>query len=205
MPLLVHITPDNKANALRRNGLSPTRLRLDPERHPEFDRVVWAFAVLPSYMSTHSWSRELKRSGATTLAAVTFLVPDREPVFARHFSETARLMSAVEAVGLIAAMDDPRGLEIMVTRRIAPREIERMRTLPKAIGWRYMRGAKGRSMSTCDCPVCKPRGEVKAKRYRERVYRRMDALGLRDQLGSHSLSPREREKSECFHFSQQAV
>ena len=82
-------------------------------------------------------------------------------------------------MGLIGAMDDPRGLEIMVTRRIAPREIVRERTLPKAIGWRYMPWAKGRPMNTCDCPVCMPRGEVKAKRYRERVYKRMDALGLR--------------------------
>ncbi len=182
MPLLVHIAPENKANTLRRNGISPTRLRPDAERHPEFDRVVWAFPVLPSYVLTHSWSRELKRSGATTLAAVTFRVPDREPVFARHFSETARLMSAAEAVGLIAAMDDPRGFEIMVPRRIAPREIVGVRTLSKAVGWRYWPGAKGRPMTTCDCPVCIPRGEVKAKRYRERVYKRMDALGLREEL-----------------------
>jgi hypothetical protein len=180
MPLFVHITPENEANALRRNGISPKGYRPDPESHPEFDRVVWAFPVLPSYVLTHSWSRELKRSGATTLAAVTFHVPDREPVFARHFSETARLMSAAEAVGLIAAMDDPRGLEIMVPRRIAPREIVRVRTLSKAVGWRFWPGAKGKPMKTCDCPICMPRGEVKAKRYRERVYKRMEALSLRD-------------------------
>jgi hypothetical protein len=35
-------------------------------------------------------------------------------------------------------------------------------------------------MTTCDCPVCMPRGEVKARRYRERVLKHMDALGLRD-------------------------
>jgi hypothetical protein len=77
-------------------------------------------------------------------------------------------------------MDDPRGLEIMVPRRILPREIIRVRTLSKAVGWRYWPGAKGRPMTTCDCPICMPRCEVKAKRYRERVYKRMDALGLRD-------------------------
>ncbi len=63
MPVLVYITPENKAKALRRNGISPTRLRPDTEHHPEFDRVVWAFPVLPSYVLTHSWSQELKRQG----------------------------------------------------------------------------------------------------------------------------------------------
>ena len=54
MPLLVHIAPDNKVNALRRIGITPTRLRPDAERYPEFDRVVWAFPVRPSYVLMHS-------------------------------------------------------------------------------------------------------------------------------------------------------
>jgi hypothetical protein len=41
-------------------------------------------------------------------------------------------------------------------------------------------GREGQSDEDCDCPLCMPRGEVKAKRYRERVYKRIDALGLRD-------------------------
>jgi hypothetical protein len=136
--------------------------------------------MLPSYVLTHSWSRELKRSGATTLAAVMFRVPSPEPVFARHFSETARLTTAADAVGLTGVMGDPRGFEIMVPRRIAPHEIMRVRTVFKAVCWRYWPGAKGKPMKTCDCPICMPRGAVKAKRYRERVYKRMDVLGLRE-------------------------
>jgi hypothetical protein len=74
MPLLVHITPENNANSLRRYGISPTRLRPDAERYPEFDRVVWAFPVLPSTVLTHSWSRELKRwSAPAALLSINFV------------------------------------------------------------------------------------------------------------------------------------
>lgn len=113
------------------------------------------------------------------MSAVTFRVPDREPVFIRHYSARPLLTTAAEAVGLINKIDDPRGYEIMVTRRIAPREIVRVRTLPKAIGWRYWPDAKGKPMTTCDCPACMPSGEVKAKRYRDRVKKQMQSLGYR--------------------------
>jgi hypothetical protein len=59
----------------------------------------------------------------------------------------------------------------MVPRRIVPGEIVRVRALPGAFGWRYYPAAKGRRPSLCDCPACVPRGEVRARRYRERVAR----------------------------------
>ncbi|NJM36246.1 MAG: hypothetical protein HC850_17875 [Rhodomicrobium sp.] len=58
MPLLVHITPENKAKAIRRHGIAARRTRPGPEDHPEFDRIVWAFPVLLCYVLTHSWARE---------------------------------------------------------------------------------------------------------------------------------------------------
>jgi hypothetical protein len=35
----------------------------------------------------------------------------------------------------------------------------------------------GKPMRLCDCPMCMPRGEVKARRYRERVRERMREAG----------------------------
>ena len=177
MPLLVHIGPGNEANSIGRNGIAPRRVPGGGREFP-FQRVVWAFPVLSSYTLTHSWSRELKRRGTTSLIAVTFRVPDDEPVLARHFARPPQPMTAAAAVGFIAGVADPRGYEIMLSRRIRPQEIVRVRPLPRAVGWRYHPDAKGQPAKLCDCPMCLPSGEVKARRFRERVYDRMRTQGL---------------------------
>ncbi len=169
MPVLVHIAPQNEASRIRRNGLRPRRVPPEFLGADRYDRVVWAFPVLASYTLTHSWSRELKRWGRTALVAVTFRILDDEVVFARHFAQPPMPMRAAEASGLIRAAVDPRGYEIMVPRRIEPGEISAVRVLPEAVGWRYWPEAKNRPLRVCDCPMCTPRGEVKAARYRRRV------------------------------------
>ena len=87
-------------------------------------------------------------------------------------------MTAAEACGLILAAADPRGYEVIVPRRILAKEIVRAQPLPRAIGWRYYPAARGQPMRLCDCPMCLPRGEVKARRYRDRVRERMIGQGL---------------------------
>ncbi len=169
MPLLVHIAPEPEAGKIRRYGIAPRRWPPDPVRHPQYDRVVWAFPVLESFTLTHQWMRELKRWGRTTLVAVAFRIPDDQAVFARHYLDLPHFMTAAEAVGIIRAAPDHRGYEVMVPRRIAAGEIVRIRILPRAIGWRYYPAAKNSDRRPCDCPMCLPRAEVKAKRYRDRI------------------------------------
>lgn len=165
----MHIAPENEARDIARRGIRATRWAPDPQNHPEHDRVVWAFPVLESYTLTHSWSRELKRWGRSTLAAFTFRVPDDDPAYVRHFSNPVVLSTASEAAGIVRSAADPRGYEILLPRRVEAAEIVRWRVLPRAIGWRYWPKAKNSPMRLCDCPCCVPRGEVRAKRYRERV------------------------------------
>lgn len=177
MPLFVHIAPEPKLKVILRNGVAPTAWRPDPAGHPHVDRVVWAFPVLASHTLTHSWARELKRFGRTTLAAVNFRVSDNQVVFACHFSDRPLAMTAAEAVGVIQAAKDPRGYEVMIPRRIRPGEIVRSRVLTRAFGWRYAPRLKGTAFPSCDCPVCLPRGEVKAAIQREQIWQRMRADG----------------------------
>ena len=118
--------------------------------------------------------------GTRTLVGVTFQIEDEAAVYVRHYARRPRLTTAADAVRVIRAIDDPRGYEIMVPRRILSREIKSVRVLPRAIGWRYWPAAKGMPAQTCDCPVCLPGGEVKARRYRERVKERRTKLGLED-------------------------
>lgn len=178
MPRLVHIAAENASKRIRRNGIAARRWMPDPEGHPEHNRVVWAFPILPSYTLTHTWARELKRWRSTALVAVTFRIADDEQVYVGHYSNTPRIASAADAVGIIVAADDVRGYQIIVPRRIEPKEIVHVRIMPKAIGWRYWPTAKGAPMRMCNCPVCMPRGEVKAQRYRRRVVKRMVEAGI---------------------------
>lgn len=166
MPRLVHIAPLAEARKIRRNGI---RARKVSGWIDGYDRFVWAFPVLPSYVLTHSWMRELKRMGTTSLVAVTFKIGDEEPAFVRHYREQPQAMTAAAATGVIHARPDPRGYEIVVPRSIDPREIVRIAVLPRGIGWRYMPEAKSTDRWPCDCPMCVPRGEVNARRYRMRL------------------------------------
>jgi len=175
MPLFVHIAPEPVAKRIRRNGIAPRRIRMP---YAGFDRLVWAFPVMESYTLTHQWARELKRSGARTMVAVTFRVPDGEQVFAHHYNAEPERLSAADAVSRIRAMDDPRGAQVVITRRIAPAEIVGVRLLPRTFGWRYFPEAKSADWRPCDCPMCAPVGEVKARRFRARLpllTRRWDA------------------------------
>jgi len=163
LALLVHITAENVAKRIARNGIAPVH------------GFVWAFPVIESFALTHAWSRELKRTGRTALVAIDFRVPDREIVFARHYREQQQSMTAAEAVGYIRNRSDPRGYEIMLPRRVLPREIVRVRALPRAFGWRYFPEAKGKAPWMCDCVMCTSRGEVNSRSQRERVAERIRA------------------------------
>lgn len=166
MPLLVHIAPEPLAKRIRRSGIAPRRLGID---YQGYDRLVWAFPVMQSYTLTHQWARELKRRGVRTLVTVTFRIPDSEPVFAHHYNGEPKLLAAAEAVAVIRDMPDPRGGQIVVPRRVAPGEIVRIAPMPRAVGWRYYPEVKNGDRRPCDCPMCAPSGEVKAKRYRDRI------------------------------------
>lgn len=177
MARLVHIAPEAEAKKIRRNGIAPTRVSkswLAGE-----DRFVWAHPVLPSYTITHQWARELKRWGRTSLVTVTFDISGEELIYARHYNSEPQPMTIDAAVGIFRNDPDPRGYEIMIPRRIRPGEIHRVTPLPEAIGWRYSPNAKNKPLSLCDCPMCMPRGEVKASRYRARVRAEMHRRGLK--------------------------
>jgi|GEM_PF-2800167 len=153
MARYVHMAPEAAARRIARSGIAPTRLAL---RLPGGgDRAVWAFPVLPSYTLTHQWLRELKRRcrSPRTMVAVTFRIPDEQPVLVRYYGEAPRAMSAAAASGLIRARPDPLGWEVMVPRRIAAREI--IATPPQRIGWRT---TTRRQAFPCGCPVCIPPG-----------------------------------------------
>ncbi|MCZ4558083.1 hypothetical protein ABIC28_004254 [Rhodococcus sp. PvR044] len=122
--------------------------------------------VLPSYVLSHQWLRELRRGGQRLIVAVHFRIPDDEPVLVGHYSDASIEMTAAEAVSMILHAEDARGYQIVVPRSIAPAELHRVRHVRQVTGWRYHPDAHGRP--PCACPACLGRGEFKAADLRRR-------------------------------------
>lgn len=118
--------------------------------------------VLPDFSTTHQWARELKRRSIKTLICVQFRIPDEDPVLVGPFNGEKLRMTAAEAVRTVLIHTDPRGLEVLIPRKIDPREIMRTYLAPRVTGWRYYPEAKGRP-PFCRCKWCN-RGEIRAQR-----------------------------------------
>jgi len=163
MAMFVHLAPETRAKAIRRSGIRSSRLmRSDLED----TRGVYAFPVLPSYMVSHQWLRELKRGGARTIVGIYFRVPDSEPVFIGHYNKRHRPVTAADAAGFLQKVSEPAGYQVIVPRKITAKEIHRVRSVPQVVGWRYFPGAHG--STPCGCPVCYEPGSIKSRKIRDR-------------------------------------
>jgi hypothetical protein len=155
VPLLVHIAGEQDIGSIRRAGI----------RIGKFRDGVYAMPVLKNFMVSHQWLRELKRSGARTLCAVHFRIPDSETVKMGHYSKEHVAVTAAAAAGAIMHAEDPLGMEIIVPRAIGPKEIHAIRSVPQVLGWRYFPGAHARK--PCGCPYCQWRGGIRTRKLRE--------------------------------------
>jgi hypothetical protein len=162
MPMFVHLTPESRIALIRRNGIG--RLRKASGGRPS---GVFAVPVTRSFYVSHQWLRELKRRGQGAISGVYFRLPDEQPVWVGHYSQTHRPMTAAEAVAEFLTAESREGWEVVIPRRIAASEIHRVRSLPQVVGWRYYPGAKGRP-PYCTCKYC-TRGEFGAARLRDRL------------------------------------
>lgn len=123
--------------------------------------------MMPSYVLSHQWLRELRRGGQRLIVAVHFRISDDELVRVGHYSSAGTEMTAAEAVSMILHAEDARGYEILVPRPIVPAELHRVRHVRQVTGWRYHPNAHGRR--PCACPACLGRGEYKAADLRRRL------------------------------------
>lgn len=122
--------------------------------------------VLPSYTLTHQWVREMRRWHPGPFAAADVRLAGDEPVWAGHYSQSPVAVTAAQAVGMARDGRDVHGFEVFVPRRIAAREIRRIRKITKPVGWRYMPGAHGHR--PCGCPACLRPGTYGAAAIRHR-------------------------------------
>jgi len=160
MPMLVHIAPEKDVAAIRRAGIRFSKNRAG----------VYAMPVIKNFMFSHQWVRELKR-GRGTLCAVYFRIPDGETVLMGHYNKEHVQLAAAQAAHAIMHAPDPLGMQVIIPRGIAPREIHAIRSVPQVVGWRYFPGAHARR--PCGCPACQPRGGIKTRKVREAFEREL--------------------------------
>ena len=155
MVSFIHIADKNNEQAILRNGIRSNKLRTGV-------RGVYAMPIVPKFTTTHQWSRELKRRGIRTLICVQFKILDRHPVLVGRYNGEKIEMTAAEALAAVFKHLDPMGLEIVIPRSIAAKEITRTYLAPRTTGWRYYPAAKGKP-PFCHRRWCN-RGEIRASR-----------------------------------------
>lgn len=160
MTTFVHIADQRNAAAIRRSGLTLPRA---PQPESAHLRGIFALPVVPNFLVSHQWVRELKRREFRSAVGVYFRVPDDTEVWAGLYNADKQRLTAAQAAAHLHA-EGTMGYEVILPRSIQPREITAVRPLP-AVGWRYFPASKGRT--PCFCPYCQ-RGQRGARRARER-------------------------------------
>ena len=155
MVSFIHIADKNEQSSIVKNGIKcvKRKTRLNG---------VYAFPIVPNYSTTHQWARELRRRGIRTLICVQFKIPNAEHVFIGKYNGEKLKLTANAALAAVLMHNDPKGLEVIVPRKIRPKEISRMYLAPRITGWRYYPTAKGKK-PFCHCKFCN-RGEIRARR-----------------------------------------
>ena len=111
-----------------RNGIA--RLR----KHKAAIRGVFAMPVMRNFYVSHQWLRELKRRGQGEIAGVYFRIADEETVWVGHYNQAHQQMTAAEAAAMMHAAAPAEGFEVIIPRRIEPKEIHPTRQLPQVVG-----------------------------------------------------------------------
>ncbi|KRR16140.1 hypothetical protein CQ14_24175 [Bradyrhizobium lablabi] len=83
---------------------------------------------------TFQWLRELKRNGYRLARGIQFRIDDTETVFVGHYNQAPQKMTAAQSIAFFLQAEDPRGLQVVVPRAIAAREITGIRSIPQVTG-----------------------------------------------------------------------
>lgn len=151
MAMFVHLTSENNLQSIRRVGI-----RLETIHYPESPKGIFCMPVINDFYATHQWVRELMRFGLRNPCAVYFRLPDNETVWFGRYNICPIKVKASEAVAAFIKAKDRMGFQVILPRKVLPKEIGRTRLMPP-LGWRFYPAAKGKN--PCLCPACIGRGE----------------------------------------------
>ena len=159
MARFIHLTDERLLTRLKKSGIGMTRWGKSV-------RCVYATPVLQDFQVSHQWLRELKNKGIRTIGALQFTIPDAEEVLVGRYNEEPVEVSAAKAVKIFRDHATGLGLQVLVLRRIAPKEITRSYVPTQIVGWRYYPEAHGKP-PFCGYDFCQ-RGLIKNRKIRQR-------------------------------------
>jgi hypothetical protein len=159
MAQFIHLTDERLLKRLEKSGIRTTKWGTKV-------RCVYAMPVLKDFQVSHQWLRELKNKGIRTIGAVQFRIPDKEEVLVGRYNEEPLAVTAAQAVKVFMEHSTGLGLQILVLRRIEPKDITRTYVPKQIIGWRYHPDAHGKP-PFCGCDYCQ-RGLIKSRKIREK-------------------------------------
>src|SRR5690349_21708735 len=131
---------------------------------------VYATPVVADFWTTFQWVRGLRRTHDERLVAIYVRVPDGTPVYVGRYDEPHVQVSAAASAEFIRAR--PNGVEVVIPRRIASKEVLAVREIPQLVGWTEVPELERRF--NCVCPACLGRGD---RRFTRRI-RAAYAAGL---------------------------
>lgn len=155
MPTLVHLADEREASSIKKNGIKIGKYR----------QGIFCMPVLTNFYLSHQWLRELKRRGVKTFVGVYFKMSSKTKVYAGRYNQEHRHIELGEAIKEIQTIDDPLGYEIIIDRKIEAKEIDKIKSLPQNIGWRYKPKANG--LKPCSCEYC-IKSTIKGNRIRQK-------------------------------------
>jgi hypothetical protein len=159
MARFIHLTDERVLARLKKSGIRTTLWGPNV-------RCVFETPVLRDFQVSHQWLRELKNKGIRTIGAVQFTIPDEEEVLVGRFSEEPFAVSAAHASKVFMEHSTGLGLQVLIRRRIEPKEITRIYVPTQLIGWRYHPEAHGKP-PFCGCAYCQ-RGQIKNRNIRKK-------------------------------------
>ena len=155
MTILVHITDIDNRRSILRSGIKAG-----------YGNIVYFMPHLQEFLISHQWARELKRSGIKKFAAVDFKLKSDEEIWFGNYTDEHEKMALGKAIGIFMEADNKLGYEFFIERNIEPKEILRIRSIRKPLGWRYEPNAHGKR--PCPCPMCIQRGGYKTNNLKEK-------------------------------------
>jgi hypothetical protein len=159
MAQFIHLTDERLLKRLEKAGIRTTLWGTTI-------RCVYATPVLKDFQVSHQWLRELKSKGIRTIGAMQFRISDKETVMVGRYNEEPLEVTAAQAVKVFMEHSTGLGLQILILRRIEPKEITRCYVPTQITGWRYHPDAHGKP-PFCGCDFCQ-RGLIKNRKIREK-------------------------------------
>ncbi len=157
MTTLIHITNADLENTIKNNGIKTGK----------YSNIVFFMPVTKNHLISHQWARELKRSGIKNFIAVYFKINKTDQVWHGLYHQQHKKDSINSAVAEFNQLEDQLGYEFYIDRKIEAKEITKIKTIKKPMGWRYSPKAHG--TNPCGCPMCLQFGGFKTKQFREDV------------------------------------